>query len=161
MTKNKITYKIGNILDAPEKIICQQVNCQKTMGSGLAGQIIKKYPDIKRSYLTYCDTYTKTSPKDLLGRVHFYYAPDGKIIANLFGQLYYGRCGIQYTDYDALGQALVGVGIEMKRRRFTVAIPQGIGCGLAGGDWTIVKAMIESYNSVVNDYTSVYTLPMT
>ncbi|MEW6977553.1 MULTISPECIES: hypothetical protein [Bacillus] len=30
-----------------------------------------------------------------------------------------------------------------EKNRTSIAIPYGIGCGLAGGDWTIVEDMIE------------------
>ena len=40
----------GNILNATEDIICQQVNCKGVMGAGLAKQIKEKYPEVFESY---------------------------------------------------------------------------------------------------------------
>lgn len=38
----------GNILDYKEDIIVQQVNCRGVMGSGLAKQIMNKYPSVSK-----------------------------------------------------------------------------------------------------------------
>ncbi|WP_370956757.1 hypothetical protein AB3239_10910 [Bacillus subtilis] len=40
----------GNILDASEDIIVQQVNCKGVMGAGLAKAILNKYPNVKKEY---------------------------------------------------------------------------------------------------------------
>lgn len=33
-----LLYRIGNLLNAPQKVIAHQVNCQGKMGSGVAKQ---------------------------------------------------------------------------------------------------------------------------
>ena len=128
----------GNILNAPENIICQQVNCQGIMGSGLALQIMKKYPDVYPRYKKYCKDFCW----GLIGSV-CYVKTNDKIIANLFGQEDYGRSKKVYTNYVALEKALVDVKIYADNHDFSVAIPYGIGCGLANGNWAIVRDMIE------------------
>lgn len=128
----------GNILDAPENIICQQVNCQGVMGAGLALQIMKKYPEVYPRYREYCKKYCW----GLIGSV-CYVKTNDKIIANLFGQENYGRSKKVYTSYVALETALVDVKNYAYNHDFSVAIPYGIGCGLANGDWRIVKDMID------------------
>jgi hypothetical protein len=64
------------------------------------------------------------------------------LVANIFTQLNYGRDGKRYLDYEALY-----VGFEKLYNRSSMydlplCIPK-IGCGLAGGDWVIVRIMIE------------------
>ncbi len=155
--ENKVWWHIGSLLKAKEEILVHQVNCQGAMGSGLAGQLMKKYPRLKPAYKEYCDFYSDGNPKNLLGKVFFYEAPDGKTIANIFGQFTYGRDkNTVYTDHDALIEGLVKVGYRMKDTKKSVGIPYKIGCGLANGDWKIIKRAIESWNTTTNDFTHLY-----
>lgn len=161
MIKNRVSYKIGNILDATENIIVQQGNAQSAMGGGLAGQLVQKYPNLKTSFKKWSSEYK--TPQERMGKVHVFglypgQTSDGKIIMTIVGQLNYGRENKLYTDYDALAEGLVYVGVVMKRMRQTVAIPYLIGCGLGGGEWKTVRQMVESWYSVTNDFTSVYAL---
>jgi O-acetyl-ADP-ribose deacetylase (regulator of RNase III) len=135
----------GNILNAIEDVRCQQVNCQGVMGAGLALQVKNKYLEVYNEYIKTCK---QTSPQKLLGSVQYIECHDGYIFANLFGQLNYGK-GQQYTLYSALKNCLEYVHDRAKKYEETVAIPYGIGCGLAGGDWEIVYKMIES---IFSDY---------
>lgn len=133
----------GNILDAKEDIICHQVNCKGVMGAGLAKQIKSKYPNMYKEYKHLC---TEQGDK-LLSSVQLITTNDGKTIANLFAQVGYGR-KVKQTDYDALRSCLQSLKSTVTnpheaKNRTSIAIPYGIGCGLAGGDWTIVEAMIE------------------
>lgn len=59
----------------------------------------------------------------------------------------YGR-GKQHTDYDALRSGLKGVFESVVWTTsslcgYSIAIPYGIGCGLAGGEWRVVRPMID------------------
>lgn len=148
-----------DILNCTENIICQQVNCKGVMGAGLAKQIKNKYPkvyyDYKRilnwSKKEYERGYAKN--KYPLGAVQFIRVEDNKVVANIFGQLNYGR-DKRYTNYEALQKGFYGV-LEAvtwdnsKMKGYSIAIPYGIGCSLAGGDWNVVYKIIEK---VFNDY---------
>lgn len=154
-----ITIVEGNILNATENIICHQVNCMGTMGSGLAKQIRNSYPKVYAEYVKLLnwakEEYKRgySVKKYPLGSVQFVEVSDKKVIANIFGQLKYGT-DKRYTDYDALKKGLSGV-LEtvtwdhMNYKGYSVAIPYGIGCGLAGGDWEVVYKIIEE---VFKDY---------
>ena len=132
-------------------IVCQQVNCRGAMGAGLAKQIRAMFPNIYPTYKTYCNKHGA----NLLGLVYLYNIPKTRnIIANLFGQDGYGRDKC-YTNYDALRECF------RRLRRFTastytIRIPYGIGCGLAGGDWNIITQIIKEelikYNCDVELY---------
>ena len=103
------------------------------MGAGLAAAIRKKYP---RHY----EDYMKTNAH--LGRLVVTQANDDLYIIGIYGQYGYGR-DKRYTDYDALERGLTAVNTFAKSLNLPVYLPYGIGCGLAGGDWTIVKTIID------------------
>ena len=129
----------GNLLEAKESIIIHQTNCMGVMGSGLAKQIKDKYPEVFQGYYHYC----KTNPVDkLLGSALLCEANDGKIIANVFGQVNYGT-DKRYTDYDALKHALEEVHQYAATNALTIAVPYNLGCGKAGGEWEIVSKMLD------------------
>ncbi|MCY7911145.1 macro domain-containing protein [Bacillus inaquosorum] len=142
-----INHIEGDILDASEDIICHQVNCQGVMGAGLAKQIRDRYPSAYRSYKHMCENVV-FKPDLLLGRIMQVKEHDGKVICHIFGQLSYGRRGL-HTDYKALKHGLSLIKLKAKNYNKSVALPHGIGCGLAGGDWSEVHQMIED---VFDDY---------
>lgn len=135
----------GDILNATENIICQQVNCMGAMGSGLAKQIKNKYSQVYEEYMCYIK---KHGSLKCLGSWQLITVESNKKIANLFGQYNYGR-NRQQTDYDALYSGLQGVLKIAKEFKKSIAIPYGLGCGLAGGDWNIVFSIIEE---IFEDY---------
>lgn len=132
----------GNLLYAKEDIICQQVNCQGAYGAGLAKQIADKYPDTKKEYVDFCNG--KTSEK-LLGEV-LISKTDDFYIAHLFGQNYYGN----YGPYkERLGRQTIYSALECSLRKLknmypnkSYGFPYMMGCGLAGGKWSVVRNMI-------------------
>lgn len=130
----------GDILNATEDMIGHQVNCQGVMGAWLAKQIKYKYPFAYSSYLHLCKN--TEDKRDLLGRIKQVKEHDDKVIVHIFGQYSYGRGKIQ-TDYVALKRALKKLEIVARNYDESIALPYGIGCGLAGGDWDIVYKIID------------------
>ena len=138
----------GDLLNAPFQVIAHQVNCMGVMGAGVAKSLRLRYPGLYESYKETCDLYERDR-KDLLGLCHWYRTEDRKIILNLFGQYGFGR-DKRYTDYEAFDKAMRD-GIEMIKNeafkedgiQLCIALPYGIGCGLAGGDWSEVKEILE------------------
>lgn len=129
----------GNLFDSKAKIICHQCNCQGVMGSGVAAEVKKRYPEV---YALYRDTYEKDGLR--LGEVIFVENFYGQIIANLLGQEKYGYDGKQYTHYDKLQECFNHVKDFMKHENIkTVAFPYLMSCHRGGGDWNIVYKMIE------------------
>ena len=143
----------GNILNAKEDIIGHQVNCMGVMGSGLAKQVRNKYPEVYNHYVQTVNWVKEENKRgnikndNLLGSCVFSKTNDGKTIANIFGQYSYGR-GKQFTNYDVLKKALssiyenITVGYNNLYGK-SVALPYGLSCGLAGGDWNIVYEIID------------------
>lgn len=146
----------GDILQASEDIIGHQVNCQGVMGAGLAKQIRNKYPHVYDEYRKLClSTENKYS---LLGEIQIIKTDInsmfGQRIVNIFAQYKYGRNKIQ-TDYDALRSGLEKINALRQSKSMynsSIALPYGIGCGLAGGDWTVVYRMIDEIFDEVTLY---------
>ena len=122
-----------SILDIDSGIICQQVNCMGVMGAGLALAIKQKYPIVYEQYIQ------RANPS-ALGKVLLVPVTRELSVACLFGQLRYGR-NRQHTNYDALRLAFTKLN-QMANGR-TVYVPKNIGCGLGGGQWSIVKTIIQ------------------
>lgn len=134
----------GNILDAENCIVCQQVNHQRIMGAGLAKQIVEKYPGILKPYQEFCQRYSFNEIRKN-GYVHFYIPLQNKqniIIANIFGQEHIGY-GKSMTDYYSLSNGLYRVKELAQCTLRLVAIPYKIGCGLAGGQWDAVCEILD------------------
>jgi len=131
-----IKYVKGDLLNASQLILIHQCNAQDTMGSGVAKAIRTKYPKAYREYVEY---FRNTPKKERMGKVQFSINYN-KIIANLVGQFNYLPRGVCHTDYEALKEGFTTIKL---RYPDDVAMPK-IGCGLGGGDWKIVSAIIES-----------------
>lgn len=140
-----ISRKFGDILDFTENIIVQSVNHQGVMGGGLAKQIVTKYPIINNENSVYQIMCRGMYFEDIKmhGFVSWYTIQENKFIASIFGQDGYGR-DRQYTDYVALGNGLDSVRLFAKEKQASIAIPFMMGCGLGGGDWSVVFNIIEN-----------------
>ena len=119
-----------------DRNIGHQVNCQGRMGRGVARQIRQRYPVVFEEYARYCGQY-RSDRRALLGMVQPVRVDNGKTVFNLFGQLSYG-VGL-HTDYDAL-QAIAR---KLRQRNIAIDLPWGMGCGLGGGRWEVVREIFE------------------
>lgn len=129
-----------DLLEVGTDVIIHQANCFNTMGSGVAVQIKDKYPE---AYEVDCQTVKGDMSK--LGTISIAKSKiDNKIIINVYGQYNYGRDS-RKTDYEAIYTGFVNVRKYMEEKKLTgLALPFNMGCFNAGGDWHIVKSMIES-----------------
>jgi O-acetyl-ADP-ribose deacetylase (regulator of RNase III) len=133
-----IKYINGNIFDTKADIIAHCVNCKKVMGSGLALQIKNRYPIV---FQKYCDIIDEKGPENCFGKSQIIQLGD-IAIANLFGQMDYGT-DKRYLDYSALESSFNHLVTQMRNHNLnTVAFPDLIGAGLAGGDRTVILNMI-------------------
>ena len=134
-----ISIVSGNLLNAKEDIICHQVNCQGVMGAGVAKAIREKWPEVYREYKTYVEDciWNKLSP---IGTMQYVQIETGQFVGNMFAQECYGNIG-RYTSYDAFYSCLKDISYYTTDG-VSVAFPYGIGCGLGGGSWDIIYAMI-------------------
>lgn len=131
-------------------VIVHQVNMKGVMGSGLAKQVRTHYP---LAYVDYINNYRHSSLGDVIftkiNNIH---------IASVFGQDKYGKTGL-YTKYEFLFDGLKKVFEYAEQNSVNVFIPYGIGCGLGGGDWNIVKEAI--YDIFKNFSEDVYICQIT
>lgn len=138
----------GNLLNATEDIIGHQVNCKGVMGSGVALQIRNKYPEAYQQYQFFYHTFCK-NPEKMLGMCQLVEITDtNKYVANLYGQLDYGR-GKQQTNTNMLKTALIKLKNKAKDKSLSVALPYKIGSDRGGADWTEVSTIIDE---VFSDY---------
>lgn len=138
----------GNLLDTPFKLMAHQVNCKGVMGAGVAKQLRTKYPSLYTEYTQFVNLYKKYG---LLGRYQSVNVGE-HIIFNIFAQDNYGRDGV-YTDYDAMERALKMAILEYEEdidKQLTIAIPYGMGAGLAGGDWNTITSILENIEKELN-----------
>lgn len=128
-------------------ILIHQTNCLGIANAGIAKQIKNMFPGWFKHYSEYC----KLNSSDyILGTFHIYNVPDSDIkICSVFGQNGIGKEQRQ-TDYEAWKKVLPEIVSSLENRYYmndiwTVRMPYGIGCGLGGGDWNIMKDLFEYY----------------
>lgn len=141
----------GDLLTSNEDVIAHGVNIRGGFGSGVAGQIAKIYPNVKKAYL---DKFQEDGWK--LGDIQVIDVGRDIIVINCATQHNYGYDGRRlYADYEAIEQCLIKVKEFCIRNNMTLGIPR-IGCGLAGGDWQVVEDILLK---VFNNYdVTVYIL---
>ena len=126
----------GDILNCTEDIIVHQVNVAGVMGGGIALQLAKKYEKLEETYAEFCEMYDNDYNK-LKGKA-FKVMLKGKFIMNMFSQ----KENFD-TDYESMKVALEEVKEYAKSYNLSIAIPYGIGCGIANGDWNTVLSIID------------------
>lgn len=138
-----VTIKTGDLLNATENIIAHQVNCRGVVG-GLAAVIFEKWPQAGSDYHQLCD---RIAANNLLGMAQCTgRQADGRIIANIYGQLLPGK---NYRP-DALESSLKMLADIARAMNWSVALPYKISCGICGGDWNEVFRIIERTMDGVN-----------
>lgn len=140
-----ITYKNGNLLESDCNVICHQVNCQGVMGSGIAKQIRQKYPKVYKTF-----KLSERKGYNTLGNIDIIPidSEDDKYIVNIYSQFHYLPRGIRHTDYEAFRKGLKKLKeiiplCFIDKNVIKIGFPYNIGCGLGGGDWNIMKQIIE------------------
>ena len=140
-----VTYLKGALLDSDCDYICHQVNCRGVMGAGIARQIRERFPEVYRVYRERYEDALRVldSPDRMLGSTDIVQIPGtNQYVVNMYSQRSYGYNGKRYTSYRAFRFILN----ELKRDIPTdciIGFPNGIGCGLGGGDWEVISKMIE------------------
>ena len=146
-----IEVKHGDLFEDDVDVVCHQVNCRGTMGKGVAKQFAEKFPRSARAYWLYVNTIrqlfgVENAAENLLGQV-VWEKEKGVWTCSMFAQdaYGYGKC---FTDYAAFRKCCKHLRAHLEQEwnskdRVKVGMPYKIGCGLAGGDWSIVHAIIE------------------
>jgi len=158
-----IRERKGNILKQDDlNVILSGCNTQNVMGAGLAKQIVDLYPQVLEADKAAYD-YAKKVGKELLGQYSCAKIGEEKYVVNLYQQSI-PTTKMRALDYNAFYDSLskmanhlsfsalkknslndvidysIGKGGIAKVK---IGVPVNLGCGLAGGDWNIVRVMIE------------------
>jgi len=136
-----------SVFDVPaDSLIIHQTNCIGVMGGGVALAVKTTFPSV---FSEYCKLCANNAPADLLGKLQVIQVSDSLAVGNAFGQLEPGR-GVM-TDYQAWQDKLIPAiykWLALKRaetgRIWSVHMPYRIGCGLAGGNQSVMLAMLEA-----------------
>lgn len=139
-----VTHITGNALDFPEEtnVLAHGCNTLGSFGAGLARQIAEEYPAAAEA-----DKAAFDAKENQLGTFSSAVVAAGtKRIANLYIQESVGT-DRRRVDYEALYTSLSNLRAVLENagkegRAYRLALPW-IGCGLAGGSKTVVRAMIE------------------
>lgn len=153
-----IYWKKGNLLESDCDYICQQVNCQGKMNSGIAKQIREKWPVVYQNYMAKCNFNHPNGyirPELLLGDIQIVGLWDDynetkfhQSVINMYSQLNYGYDGRRYTSYDAFWNCvnLIKQSVPTDKK---IGFPYNIGCGLGEANWNVILTMIDT---VLADY---------
>lgn len=134
-----VKYVKGNLLDSDCDYICHQVNCKGVMRSGIAKQIRERWPEVYDEYKIFCDS----GRLSLLGCVLRSSPSDHRpVVVNMFSQDHYGYDGARYTSYAAFARCLMYIQ-NVVPASCSIGFPKNIGCGLGGGDWSVILDLIE------------------
>lgn len=142
------TYKEvdGNLitlaLEGEFDVISHGCNCLCNMGAGIAPQMVKAF-GVDQYNL---ESFTRRGDINKLGQIEWFIEREGPIqfVVNSYTQFSYGKNhtdGVSKPlDYDALTLCMRKINHRFNGKR--IGLPM-IGCGLAGGDWNIVKKIIQ------------------
>ena len=134
-------------------VIMHQVNCQNVMGAGVAKALYTKYPQVKEQFHQLATEPDYNTPQKRFGLAQPVKINDQLVIINSFSQLEYGRKkGVVYTDHGALLANLSKLDAYAKKHNLPAYVPARIGCGLAGGDWTMVEKYIKEKTDIIIVY---------
>jgi O-acetyl-ADP-ribose deacetylase (regulator of RNase III) len=122
-------------------VIAHGCNTMKSMGAGIALQIKRHFPDVYQK--DYQDIRTPTQRWGDYTSVTY---SNGKKVLSVFN-LYTQYSPGPDLDYTALELSLKKLAKHIKPNS-KIGLPQ-IGCGIGGGNWLIVKEIIQR---VLSDY---------
>ena len=150
----------GDLLEAKEKYIGHQCNSISRQAAGLAYHLFQKFPyaNIYKDRPHTSDMMPlKPIEKHLPGTIHI--RGDGKdkrFVINMIAQVFPGAPFNEHSSQDGLA-AREGY---FRRCLFSIAaipnieslaFPVGIGCNLAGGDWTNYQYLLERFATKLNE----------
>lgn len=142
----------GNLIELAQEgafdAIVHGCNCQGNMGKGIAKQIKNTFPKA-----------SKIDEKgEIPGTICSVMYPNGLSIINAYTQIYYGKANTKYkafsiindfksevfdtqdNRYDFIRSCMRSINTYYSGKKIGLPL---IGCGLAGGEWYIVKDILE------------------
>jgi O-acetyl-ADP-ribose deacetylase (regulator of RNase III) len=150
-----ISYIIGDATQPQGngvKIVAHVCNDVGGYGSGFAGAVAKKWPEVRLAY----KTWHAKGDGFALGMVQLVKLPDDIIVANMIAQHGYSSPSWPAIQYPALHMCLSKVAKRVKELSASIHCPR-LGAGLAGGEWHIIESILSDTTDGVNVF--VYDLP--
>ena len=149
-------------------ILGHSTNALGIMGGGVALHIRHTFLNVYDEYVKYCQTQVNVETnnqkfKRVLGSTQICDTHIVNLqIANMFGQYEIGTHKRQ-TNYEWLYQSLHSLFAYVSKLTGNVvlAFPKNLGCGLGGGDWRIVEAMILTFAQDTTDNVNVFIVEFT
>lgn len=140
---NSIERHVGDLLDVTSGIIVHGCNARGVMGAGVAKAVKDRYPGAYHLYHRVC-----REPGVAVGHIIPYEVPSTGpkielLIVNAITQDDYGTEKRQ-VDYEGLYRCFAQIPWLAKAYELQDVHFPLIGCGMAGGDWDIVEAIIKS-----------------
>lgn len=134
-----IHYIKGDLIELAQKgeidVLVHGCNCFCTMGAGIAKQVRETWPEAYQA-----DLATKSGDIKKLGTCSSaVIGLNTLVVVNAYTQFDFGS-GTCHVDYKALRRALQWVRGTWYDKH--IGLPH-IGAGLAGGDWGIIRSIIE------------------
>ena len=142
----------GNAIDAvlegaatnpdTKYILVHGCNAQGVMRSGIAKEVRERFPLAYDIYEELYKTYGLP-----MGSTQYCIITKNLCIVNAITQEYYGRDGKRYMSYDAVQLAFKDIYDKCVKafsnyEKIVLVFPK-IGAGLGGGDWEIIKTIID------------------
>ena len=154
INENLLVFPSHNPNDPNEyigiNVIAHSCNCQNVMGGGIAKQIKDRYPKAFEA-----DTERWSNEYNDGGNWRCQIGDYSKAVIENKGTIYnlYTQSGYsterRQVNYEYFWQALKNMQEDLlfiqheTGEQQVLGLPYGISCGLAGGNWGIIKAMIE------------------
>jgi len=147
-----------DLLTTDIQYIAHQCNCISKKSAHLAKSMFEEFP--------YADVYTGRTIPDTLGTIKIRgNGKDQRYIINMFGQYFPGN--VKYPNctkdnyilrQNAFKSCLTKIGAIENLKE--IAFPYKIGCGAAGGDWTIYNIFLEEFANKVFPFVDVYVIKL-
>lgn len=139
---SKINYLKGDAtqpVGLGVKIIVHVCNDIGAWGAGFVLAISKKWSSPKKHYKNWFVNQNDFN----LGEVQFVDVEDDIIVANLIGQKgVRNKKNLRPIRYEAVESGLIKVVKYASENECSIHMPR-IGCGLAGGSWSVIESIIE------------------
>lgn len=132
-------------LDHEYDILIHGCNCLKTMGSGIAGQLARTFPEVPKADINYpvAEGVARLGDFSLVTGIDI--CP-GQVIINAYTQLGYGSDpSIRYVSYDAVDESFEAIAAYLEvsgRSHWKICYPM-IGAGLGNGHWPVIREIID------------------
>lgn len=137
--KGNIVHMLGQAIENGHKFyMAQGCNCMIKQSSGVAGQL-RHFPEVFKADVKFGGVgwYSKLGKKSIavLGKTN------NAVVYNLYTQ-YIPTVSKRAVNYSAVACAFRDLEATLGHTGETLFIPR-IGAGLAGGDWDIIKVIID------------------